>query len=100
MQHFHLNIQTPPPIMNAITRTVRIPAPALSFVVMGDSDAAGSAAAVVPAVGSLADVAPVRKVRGIMLESIKLAPMTDKAAIYCHVSIQFHCHGHNVQPTC
>jgi hypothetical protein len=62
-------------------RTVMMPAPALSFVVMGDSVSAGFVLAVEPALGSLFDVAPELRVRGAILSVIKFAPTTERAHI-------------------
>jgi len=76
----------PPPIIPAAIATVKIPAPTLSFIVMGDMmmdgmDGPDEPDEPDPAPGSLVEVAPVRSVSGAMLGRIKFAPMTDNAHI-------------------
>lgn len=61
---------------------VKMAAPALSAVVIGACSVVGSLAAVDPAFGSLADVAPVDCVRGAISGMLSVEPITDSAAIY------------------
>ena len=71
-----------PPTTKAHTRIVRIAAPALSAVVIESVKSLDrSLPDEPPAVGSGVDFAPVLSVSGIILEVIKLAPMTDIALI-------------------
>lgn len=63
-----------------------MPAPALSWVVIGPQSAAGFLVAGVPAFGSLFEVAPVWAERGFMPGPIRFEPMTDNAHIYTTVS--------------
>ena len=70
-----------PPTMATITKIVRMPAPALSLVVIGLRFAAGSGSALEPALGSLFDVPPVVAVSGAILSVIRVEPMTLSACI-------------------
>ncbi len=74
----HQALKTTP----TMTKNVKMPAPALSLVVIVDSDCCAALLGfVVPALGLLADVPPVAFVRGAIEAVMRFVPRTLRADI-------------------